>query len=84
MYHLLLSGYLPIVDADGNLCALTTRTDLLKTRDFPHSTKDPLTGKLRVAAAVGADAGERVSEMLETAAICSVCIHNMRHLGQEL
>lgn len=52
-------GYLPIVDADGNLCALTTRTDLLKTRDFPHSTKDPLTGKLRVAAAVGADAGER-------------------------
>ncbi|CAN0538679.1 unnamed protein product, partial [Laminaria digitata] len=53
-------GYLPIVDAEGNLCALTTRTDLLKTRDFPHSTKDPLTGKLRVAAAVGSDPDDRV------------------------
>ncbi|CAM9742919.1 unnamed protein product, partial [Ectocarpus sp. 13 AM-2016] len=52
-------GYLPIVDAEGNLCALTTRTDLLKTRDFPHSTKDPLTGKLRVAAAVGAGQDDR-------------------------
>ncbi|CAN0128974.1 unnamed protein product, partial [Discosporangium mesarthrocarpum] len=53
-------GYLPIVDAKGNLCALTTRTDLLKCRDFPHSTKDPLTGKLRVAGAVGAEASEQV------------------------
>ena len=48
------------MDEDGNLCALTTRTDLLKSRDYPQSTKDPLTGKLRVAAAVGADSGDRV------------------------
>ncbi|CAN0278990.1 unnamed protein product [Ectocarpus sp. 6 AP-2014] len=60
-------GYLPIVDAEGNLCALTTRTDLLKTRDFPHSTKDPLTGKLRVAAAVGAgpDDRDRIAMLVE-------------------
>ncbi|CAM9900398.1 unnamed protein product [Phaeothamnion confervicola] len=52
-------GYLPIVDGTGHLRALTTRTDLLKSRDYPDSTKDPATGKLRVGAAVGTGAGER-------------------------
>eukprot|EP01041_Mallomonas_annulata_P006429 gene6429-12996_t len=50
-------GYLPIVDKDGNLRALTTRTDLKKQRAFPHATKDSQ-GRLVVGAAVRASARE--------------------------
>lgn len=46
-------GYLPIIDQDGNLRALTTRTDLKKQRDFPHASTDAL-GRLIVGAAVRA------------------------------
>ena len=46
-------GYLPIVDDDKRLRALTTRTDLLKNRDWPSSSKGN-DGKLLVGAAVQA------------------------------
>lgn len=47
-------GYLPIVDKEGNLRALTTRTDLKKKQAFPLATMDKA-GKLLVGAAVKAN-----------------------------
>mmetsp|Transcript_1835 Transcript_1835/g.2907 ORF Transcript_1835/g.2907 Transcript_1835/m.2907 type:complete len:506 (-) Transcript_1835:140-1657(-) len=44
-------GYLPIVDKNMNLKALTTRTDLKKNRDCPLATQDS-SGRLMVGAAV--------------------------------
>ena len=44
---------MPIIDEDGNLRALTTRTDLKKQKAFPHASKDSL-GRLIVGAAVRA------------------------------
>lgn len=52
-------GYLPIVDDDGNLRSLTTRTDLKKNREFPHSSKDSK-GRLLVGAAVHASSKDHV------------------------
>lgn len=46
-------GYLPLIDENGCLRALTTRTDLKKNRDSPLATKDNQ-GRLVVAAAVKA------------------------------
>lgn len=54
-------GYLPIIDRDSNLRALTTRTDLKKNQAFPNSSKDK-NGKLLVGASVRSN----VSDILDT------------------
>ena len=45
-------GKLPVVDDDGNIVALMSRTDLLKHQKYPNSTIDK-NGRLVCAAAVG-------------------------------
>lgn len=45
-------GKLPVVDSDGNIVALMSRTDLIKNRDFPMATTDSQ-GRLVCAASVG-------------------------------
>ena len=45
------------MDADGNLRALTTRTDMKKNKAFPLATRDA-NGKLLVGAAVDASGGD--------------------------
>lgn len=55
-------GYLPIIDANGCLKALTTRTDLKKKRDFPSTSYDN-NGKLLVGAAVKCSLRDDMEEM---------------------
>ena len=47
------------MDQNGVLKGLITVKDIFKRRDFPFANKDQH-GRLRVAAAVGASAGDRV------------------------
>jgi IMP dehydrogenase len=54
-------GYLPIVDEDGNLRSLTTRTDLKKNKAFPLASRDSK-GKLLVGASVPADVTDDIDE----------------------
>jgi IMP dehydrogenase len=69
-------GYLPIVDADGNLRALTTRTDMKKNKAFPSASRDS-SGKLLVGASVDAsgnddDALDRVAALVSAG--CNIIV----------
>jgi IMP dehydrogenase len=46
-------GKLPIVDNDGNLVALVSRSDLMKNLNYPFASKIPGTKQLLSAAAIG-------------------------------
>lgn len=57
---------LPVVDASNTLVGLITYKDILKVKNYPHSSKDEF-GRLRVAAAVGvtSDMIERIQALVD-------------------
>jgi IMP dehydrogenase len=53
-------GKLPIVDAQGNLVSLLSRSDLLKNLNYPLASKLPHSKQLLAAAAIGTRPDDRV------------------------
>ncbi len=60
-------GKLPIVDSDGNLVSLLSRSDLLKNLNFPLASKLPHSKQLIAAAAIGTrpDDKERLQKLVD-------------------
>ncbi|KAJ9605732.1 inosine-5'-monophosphate dehydrogenase [Cladophialophora chaetospira] len=60
-------GKLPIVDSDGNLVSLLSRSDLLKNLNFPLASKLPHSKQLISAAAIGTrpDDRNRLQQLVE-------------------
>ena len=52
-------GKLPIVDSEGRLRSLLSRSDLLKTQSYPHASKRPDSKQLYAAAAIGTRQADR-------------------------
>jgi IMP dehydrogenase len=53
-------GKLPIVDKDGNLISLLSRSDLLKNLNFPLASKMPQSKQLIAAAAIGTRPDDKI------------------------
>ena len=69
---------LPVVDAQGVLKGLITVKDIFKRRDFPDANKDQH-GRLRVAAAIGASAADRVRAKALVGAGADVLVIDSAH-----
>ncbi|KAF8327216.1 IMP dehydrogenase, partial [Cantharellus anzutake] len=52
-------GKLPIIDPEGRLVALLSRSDLLKNQNYPLASKNPVTKQLYAAAAIGTRPADR-------------------------
>jgi IMP dehydrogenase len=67
---------LPIIDEEGNLISLISRKDQKKGRDYPFSTKDPITNQLLVGAAITTHPRDqpRIKQLIEEANVDLIAI----------
>mmetsp|Transcript_33669 Transcript_33669/g.88822 ORF Transcript_33669/g.88822 Transcript_33669/m.88822 type:complete len:554 (+) Transcript_33669:79-1740(+) len=77
-------SYLCVVDGEGNLKSLTTRSDLKKNRDYPNQCKNAL-GQLVCGAAVSASASDVIERAgaLATAGVDVIVIDSRNGDTQE-